>query len=49
VAPDGIAYDFKNLLVRIAALGMSWEHTFLDGEDLTTIKVGALVAFDLDL
>ena len=34
---------------RIAALGVSWEHTFLDGEDLTTIKFGARVAFDLDL
>lgn len=32
-----------------AAFGVSWERTFLDGEDATTIKVGARVAFDLEL
>ena len=37
------------LRVRIAALGVSWEHRFLDGEDLTTVKLGPRVAFDLDL
>jgi hypothetical protein len=31
------------------ALGMSWERTFLDGDDVTAIKIGARVAFDLDL
>lgn len=31
------------------ALGVSWERTFLDGEDVTAIKIGARVAFDLDL
>jgi hypothetical protein len=32
-----------------AALGVSWERTFLDGDDATTIKIGARVAFDLEL
>lgn len=31
------------------AFGVSWERTFLDGDDTTTIKVGARVAFDLEL
>lgn len=32
-----------------AGLGISWERTFLDGADATTIKVGARVNFDLEL
>ncbi len=31
------------------ALGVSWERLFLDGDDITAIKIGARVAFDLDL
>jgi hypothetical protein len=31
------------------AFGVSWERTFLAGDDATTIKVGARVAFDLEL
>jgi hypothetical protein len=32
-----------------AALGISWERTLEDGADVTLFKVGARVAFDLDL
>jgi hypothetical protein len=32
-----------------AAFGVSWERTFQGGEDVTLLKVGARVAFDLDL
>lgn len=32
-----------------AAFGLSWERTFLDGDDATTVKIGARVAFDLEL
>lgn len=34
-----------------AALGISWERTFTapDGDDVTTLKIGARVAFDVDL
>lgn len=32
-----------------AAFGVSWERTFLDGDDATTLKIGARVAFDLEL
>ncbi|HSK04957.1 MAG TPA: hypothetical protein VK932_27100 [Kofleriaceae bacterium] len=32
-----------------AAFGVSWERTFQGGEDVTLFKVGARVAFDLDL
>jgi hypothetical protein len=32
-----------------AALGLSWERLFIDGDDVTTIKLGARVAFDWDL
>jgi hypothetical protein len=32
-----------------AAFGISWERLFLPGEDLITVKLGARVAFDLDL
>ncbi|HEX2686670.1 MAG TPA: hypothetical protein VHN14_08630, partial [Kofleriaceae bacterium] len=31
------------------AFGVSWERAFVAGADLTTIKLGARVAFDLDL
>ncbi len=49
----GVAFGARALRTRFlfpgAALGISWERTFLDGEDLTSIKIGARVAFDLDL
>lgn len=49
----GVAFGARALRTRFlfpgAALGLSWERTFLDGGDLTTLKVGARVAFDLDL
>jgi hypothetical protein len=49
----GIAVGARALRTRFvfpgAALGISWERTFLDGDDRTTIKIGARVAFDLDL
>lgn len=32
-----------------AALGISWERTFQGGDDVTLLKIGARVAFDLDL
>ena len=32
-----------------AAFGVSWERTFQAGEDVTLLKVGARVTFDLDL
>lgn len=32
-----------------AALGVSWERSFVAGDDLTTLKLGARVAFDVDL
>ncbi len=32
-----------------AAFGVSWERAFVDGADLTTIKLGARVGVDLDL
>jgi hypothetical protein len=32
-----------------AALGVSWERVFVPGADLITLKLGARVAFDLDL
>ncbi|MDQ3367675.1 MAG: hypothetical protein M3680_19815 [Myxococcota bacterium] len=49
----GVAFGARALRTRFlfpgAALGMSWERTFLDGADVTTFKIGARVAFDLDL
>ena len=49
----GFAIGARGLRTRFvfpgAAVGISWERTFLDGEDATTIKVGARVAFDLEL
>lgn len=32
-----------------AAFGVSWERAFVDGADLTTVKLGARVGVDLDL
>ncbi len=32
-----------------ASFGVSWERAFVDGDDLTTIKLGARVGFDVDL
>lgn len=49
----GFAVGARGLRTRFvfpgAALGVSWERTFLDGADATTIKIGARVAFDLEL
>lgn len=49
----GFAFGARALRTRFvfpgAALGISYERTFLDGDDVRTIKVGARVAFDLDL
>lgn len=49
----GAAFGGRALRTRFvfpgAALGVSWERTFLDGPDVTTVKVGFRVAFDLDL
>ena len=49
----GFAIGARGLRTRFvfpgAVLGISWERTFLDGDDATTIKIGARVAFDLEL
>jgi hypothetical protein len=49
----GFAVGARALRTRIvfpgAAFGMSWERTFQAGEDVTLLKVGARVTFDLDL
>ncbi len=49
----GFAVGARGLRTRFvfpgAALGLSWERTFLDGDDATTIKVGARFVFDLEL
>lgn len=49
----GFAFGARALRARFvfpgAALGISYERIFLDGDDVRTIKVGARVAFDLDL
>jgi hypothetical protein len=49
----GVAFGGRALRQRFlfpgAAFGISWERLFLPGQDLTSIKVGARVAFDLDL
>lgn len=49
----GAAFGGRALRTRFvfpgAALGVSWERTFLDGADVTSVKVGFRVAFDLDL
>lgn len=49
----GFAIGARGLRTRFvfpgAVLGISWERTFLSGDDATTIKIGARVAFDLEL
>ncbi len=49
----GAAIGARALRTRIvfpgAAFGISWERTFQAGEDVTLLKVGARVTFDLDL
>ncbi|MBA3395403.1 MAG: hypothetical protein H0T89_22335 [Deltaproteobacteria bacterium] len=49
----GFAVGGRTLRTRFlfpgVALGVSWERTFLDGDDITALKIGARVAFDLDL
>jgi hypothetical protein len=49
----GFAFGARALRTRFvfpgAALGISYERLFLDGDDIRAIKVGARVAFDLDL
>jgi hypothetical protein len=49
----GFAFGARALRTRFlfpgAALGISYERTFVEGDDIRTIKVGARVAFDLDL
>lgn len=49
----GFAVGARGLRTRFvfpgASLGLSWERTFLDGADNTTIKVGARFVFDLEL
>ena len=49
----GIAFGGRALRTRFvfpgAALGISYERTFLERDDVHMIKVGARVAFDLDL
>jgi hypothetical protein len=49
----GAAFGARALRTRIvfpgAAFGISWERTFQAGDDVTLLKVGARVMFDLDL
>jgi len=49
----GVALGARALRTRFffpgAALGFSWERAFVAGEDVTLLKVGARVAFDLHL
>jgi hypothetical protein len=49
----GFAFGGRALRQRFlfpgAALAVAWERLFLDGDDLTMLKVGARVAFDFDL
>ncbi len=49
----GFAVGARGLRTRFlfpgAGIAVSWERTFLDGGDATTIKVGARVLFDLEL
>ena len=49
----GAAFGARALRTRIvfpgAAFGISWERTFQAGDDVTLLKLGARVAFDLDL
>lgn len=49
----GVAFGARALRTRFlfpgAAFGVSWERTFQGGDDVTMFKLGARVAFDLDL
>ena len=49
----GAAFGARALRTRFVfpgiAIGISWERTFLDANDLTSLKIGVRVAFDLDL
>jgi hypothetical protein len=49
----GVSFGGRALRQRFlfpgAALTIAWERLFLDGDDLTTLKVGARAAFDWDL
>ena len=49
----GIAYGLRALRTRFVfpgiAFSASWERTFEDLDDVTLFKIGARVAFDLDL
>ena len=49
----GAAFGARALRTRFlfpgVALGISWERSFVPGDDLITLKVGARAAFDLDL
>ena len=49
----GIAFGARALRTRFvfpgAAFGLSWERLFLDGDDVTMMKVGVRAALDLDL
>jgi hypothetical protein len=49
----GFAIGARALRTRFvfpgAAFGLSWERTFQAGDDVTLLKVGARVAFDLDM
>jgi hypothetical protein len=49
----GVAFGGRALRQRFlfpgASLAVAWERLFLDGDDLEIVKVGARVAFDLDL
>jgi hypothetical protein len=49
----GVAFGGRALRQRFlfpgAALAVAWERLFLDGADLEIVKIGARVAFDLDL
>ena len=49
----GIAFGGRALRTRFlfpgVVFGLSWERIFLDGADITMLKVGARVAVDLDL
>ncbi|MEJ7599258.1 MAG: hypothetical protein WKG01_15235 [Kofleriaceae bacterium] len=49
----GVALGARALRTRFLfpgfAFGISWERTFVAGEDLTSLKLGGRVTFDLDL
>jgi len=49
----GFAFGARALRTRFVfpgvAIGFSWERLFVEGDDITMLKIGARVAFDLDL